>query len=413
MGEYFYTTKESEKAVLVGVALQSEGVDYNRMCEYLDELSFLAETAGAETIKIFTQNLDRPVHATFIGKGKLEEIKAYADENEIDMVIFDDELSPTQLRNIEAVLQGIKVLDRTNLILDIFANRARTAHAKTQVELAQYQYLLPRLSGLWTHLERQKGGIGLRGPGETEIETDRRIIRDKITRLKEELIHIDKQKATQRKNRGKLVRVALVGYTNVGKSTLMNLLSKSDVFAENKLFATLDTTVRKIAIKNVPFLLADTVGFIRKLPHHLVESFKSTLDEVREADIILHIVDISHPQFEDQMKVVEETLAELIKDPKPTIVVFNKIDAFQYIKKDEDDLTPVERQNYSLEDLKQMWMSKQGCETVYISAAQKENVEELKDKLYNIVKDIHSARFPYNDFLYADYSEETEEEKQE
>lgn len=413
MGEYFYTTKESEKAVLVGVALQSEGVDYNRMCEYLDELSFLAETAGAETIKIFTQNLDRPVHATFIGKGKLEEIKAYADENEIDMVIFDDELSPTQLRNIEAVLQGIKVLDRTNLILDIFANRARTAHAKTQVELAQYQYLLPRLSGLWTHLERQKGGIGLRGPGETEIETDRRIIRDKITRLKEELIHIDKQKATQRKNRGKLVRVALVGYTNVGKSTLMNLLSKSDVFAENKLFATLDTTVRKIAIKNVPFLLADTVGFIRKLPHHLVESFKSTLDEVREADIILHIVDISHPQFEDQMKVVEETLAELIKDPKPTIVVFNKIDAFQYIKKDEDDLTPVERQNYSLEDLKQMWMSKQGCETVYISAAQKENVEELKDKLYNIVKDIHSARFPYNDFLYADYSEETEEKEQE
>lgn len=409
MGEYFYTAKESEKAVLVGVALQSEGVDYNRMCEYLDELSFLAETAGAETIKIFTQNLDRPVHATFIGKGKLEEIKAYADENEIDMVIFDDELSPTQLRNIEAVLQGIKVLDRTNLILDIFANRARTAHAKTQVELAQYQYLLPRLSGLWTHLERQKGGIGLRGPGETEIETDRRIIRDKITRLKEELIHIDKQKATQRKNRGKLVRVALVGYTNVGKSTLMNLLSKSDVFAENKLFATLDTTVRKIAIKNVPFLLADTVGFIRKLPHHLVESFKSTLDEVREADIILHIVDISHPQFEDQMKVVEETLAELIKDPKPTIVVFNKIDAFQYIKKDEDDLTPVERQNYSLEDLKQMWMSKQGCETVYISAAQKENVEELKDKLYNIVKDIHSARFPYNDFLYADYSEETED----
>lgn len=413
MGEYFYTAKESEKAVLVGVALQSEGVDYNRMCEYLDELSFLAETAGAETIKIFTQNLDRPVHATFIGKGKLEEIKAYADENEIDMVIFDDELSPTQLRNIEAVLQGIKVLDRTNLILDIFANRARTAHAKTQVELAQYQYLLPRLSGLWTHLERQKGGIGLRGPGETEIETDRRIIRDKITRLKEELIHIDKQKATQRKNRGKLVRVALVGYTNVGKSTLMNLLSKSDVFAENKLFATLDTTVRKIAIKNVPFLLADTVGFIRKLPHHLVESFKSTLDEVREADIILHIVDISHPQFEDQMKVVEETLAELIKDPKPTIVVFNKIDAFQYIKKDEDDLTPVERQNYSLDDLKQMWMSKQGCETVYISAAQKENVEELKDKLYNIVKDIHSARFPYNDFLYADYSEETEEKEQE
>lgn len=411
MGEFFYTAKESEKAVLVGVALQSTKVDYNRMCEYLDELSFLAETAGAETVKIFTQNLDRPVHATFIGKGKLEEIKIYVDENEIDMVIFDDELSPTQLRNIEAILKGVKVLDRTNLILDIFANRARTAHAKTQVELAQYQYLLPRLSGLWTHLERQKGGIGLRGPGETEIETDRRIIRDKIIKLKEELTHIDKQKATQRKNRGKLVRVALVGYTNVGKSTLMNLLSKSEVFAENKLFATLDTTVRKIAIKNVPFLLADTVGFIRKLPHHLVESFKSTLDEVREADIILHIVDISHPQFEDQMKVVDETLAELIKDPKPTIIVFNKIDAFQYTKKEQDDLTPVERQNYSLDDLKQMWMSKQGCETVYVSAAQKENIEELKDKLYDMVKDIHSARFPYNDFLYTDYPEDMGEEE--
>lgn len=406
MGEYFYTAQEKEKAVLVGVALQSEGITYDRMSEYLDELSFLAETAGAETVKIFTQNLDKPVHATFIGKGKLEEIKAYTEENEVDMVIFDDELSPTQLRNIESMFKDIKILDRTNLILDIFANRARTAHAKTQVELAQYQYLLPRLTGLWTHLERQKGGIGLRGPGETEIETDRRIIRDKITRLKEELAKIDKQKVIQRKNRGKLVRVALVGYTNVGKSTLMNLLSKSDVFAENKLFATLDTTVRKITIKNVPFLLADTVGFIRKLPHHLVESFKSTLDEVREADIIMHVVDISHPQFEDQMKVVNETLAELIKDPKPTIVVFNKIDAFQYVKKDEDDLTPVERQNYSLDDLKQMWMSKQGSETVYISAANKENIEELKDKLYNIVVDIHSARFPYNDFLYTDYNTE-------
>lgn len=410
MDKYFYTEKESEKAVLVGATFQSEGINYNRMCEYLDELSFLAETAGAETVKIFTQNLDRPVHATFIGKGKLEEIKAYTEENNVDMIIFDDELSPTQLRNIEALFKEVKVLDRTNLILDIFAKRARTAHAKTQVELAQYQYLLPRLTGLWTHLERQKGGIGLRGPGETEIETDRRIIRDKITRLKEELIQIDKQKVIQRKNRGKLVRVALVGYTNVGKSTLMNLLSKSDVFAENKLFATLDTTVRKIAIKNVPFLLADTVGFIRKLPHHLIESFKSTLDEVREADIIMHVVDISHPQFEDQMKVVNETLAELIKDPKPTIVVFNKIDAFQYIKKEEDDLTPVEKQNYSLDDLKQMWMSKQGCETVYISAAQKENIEDLKDKLYEMVKDIHSARFPYNDFLYTEYSENMEEE---
>lgn len=322
------------------------------------------------------------------------------------MVIFDDELSPTQLRNIENELKGVKVLDRTNLILDIFASRARTAHAKTQVELAQYQYLLPRLTGMWTHLERQKGGIGLRGPGETEIETDRRVIRDKITRLKEQLEKIDKQKVTQRKNRGKLVRAALVGYTNVGKSTLMNLLSKSEVFAENKLFATLDTTVRKIAIRNVPFLLADTVGFIRKLPTHLIESFKSTLDEVREADVILHVVDISHPQFEDQMKVVNETLAELIKEPKPTIIVFNKIDAFTYVKKEEDDLTPVQRCNYSLDDLKQMWMSKQNTETVYISAAQKENIEELKEKLYTIVKEIHSARFPYNDFFYEEYKEE-------
>lgn len=405
----YYTGKEAEKAILVGVTLQSQGVGYNQMSEYLAELSFLAETAGAETVKIFTQNLDKPVHATFIGKGKLEEIKAYTEEHEVDMVIFDDELSPTQLRNIESVFSGIKVLDRTNLILDIFASRARTAHAKTQVELAQYQYLLPRLTGMWTHLERQKGGIGLRGPGETEIETDRRIIRDKITRLKEELVKIDKQKVIQRKNRGKLVRVALVGYTNVGKSTLMNLLSKSDVFAENKLFATLDTTVRKIAIKNVPFLLADTVGFIRKLPHHLVESFKSTLDEVREADVILHVVDISHPQFEEQMKIVDETLAGLIQTPKPTIIVFNKIDAFQYVKKEEDDLTPVLKENYSLDDLKQMWMSKQGIETVYISAVRKENIEELKTKLYTIVKEIHSARFPYNDFLYTEQESEGSE----
>ena len=405
----YITSKEAEKAVLVGVALQSRGVTNEQMREYLDELSFLAETAGAETVKIFTQNLEKPVHATFIGRGKLEEIHAYTEEHEVDMIIFDDELTPTQLRNIEDIFKGIKVLDRTNLILDIFASRARTAHAKTQVELAQYQYLLPRLTGMWTHLERQKGGIGLRGPGETEIETDRRIIRDKITRLKEELARIDRQKSIQRKNRGKLVRVALVGYTNVGKSTLMNLLSKSDVFAENKLFATLDTTVRKIAIKNVPLLLADTVGFIRKLPHHLIESFKSTLDEVREADVILHIVDISHPQFEEQMQVVNETLAELCKETKPTIVVFNKIDAFRYVQKDEDDLTPVLRENYSLDDLKQMWMSKQGGETVYISAAKKENIEELKEKLYAIVKEIHSARFPYNDFLYQDYDGEIEE----
>ncbi|MDR0982850.1 MAG: GTPase HflX [Culturomica sp.] len=402
--EFYYTHKEAEKAVLVGVALQEAGVSYEKMNEYLDELAFLAETAGANKVKIFTQNLDKPVTATFIGKGKLYEIKEYIENNEIDLVIFDDELSPTQLRNIEQELKGVKVLDRTNLILDIFANRARTAHAKTQVELAQYQYLLPRLTGMWTHLERQKGGIGLRGPGETEIETDRRVIRDKITRLKEQLEKIDKQMSTQRKNRGKLVRVALVGYTNVGKSTLMNLLSKSEVFAENKLFATLDTTVRKIAIKNVPFLLADTVGFIRKLPHHLVESFKSTLDEVREADVIMHVVDISHPQFEEQIKVVNETLTELIKEPKPTIMVFNKIDAFTFTPKDDDDLTPLERINYSLDDLKKMWMSKQDVETVYISAAKKENIEELKEKLYNIVKEIHSARFPYNDFLYEDYS---------
>lgn len=411
MSDYFYTKKEAEKAILVGVALQSENISYNTMCEYLDELAFLAETAGAETVKIFTQNLDKPVTATFVGKGKLEEIRNYVEENDIDLVIFDDELSPTQIRNIDRELPGRKVLDRTTLILDIFAKRARTAEAKAQVELAQYQYMLPRLTGMWTHLERQKGGIGLRGPGESEIETDRRIIRDKITRLKEQLAKIDKQMTTQRKNRGKLVRVALVGYTNVGKSTLMNLLSKSEVFAENKLFATLDTTVRKIAIKNVPLLLADTVGFIRKLPHHLVESFKSTLDEVREADVILHVVDISHPQFEDQVRVVNETLSELLdKTNKPTITVFNKIDAFTYTKKDEDDLTPIERKNYSLEDLKQMWMSKQEGETVYISARSKENIEELKDKLYDIVKDIHSARFPFNDFLYQDFEAEGETE---
>jgi len=405
MVKYFYTKKEPEKAVLVGVTLQSENINYTTMCEYLDELAFLAETAGAQTVKVFTQNLDKPVTATFIGRGKLEEIKIYVEENEIDLVIFDDELSPTQLRNLENELKGRKVLDRTNLILDIFAKRARTAEARAQVELAQYQYLLPRLTGMWTHLERQKGGIGLRGPGETEIETDRRVIRDKITRLKEQLLRIDKQMSTQRKNRGKLVRVVLVGYTNVGKSTLMNLLSKSDVFAENKLFATLDTTVRKITIKNVPLLLADTVGFIRKLPTHLVESFKSTLDEVREADVILHIVDIAHPQFEDQIKVVNQTLAELMTVSKPMIMVFNKIDAFNYVQKDEDDLTPLERKNYSLADLKQMWMSKQNVQTVYISARNKENIEELKDKLYEIVREIHSARFPFNDFLYEDYDD--------
>ncbi|MDR2414279.1 MAG: GTPase HflX [Odoribacteraceae bacterium] len=398
--KYHYTGKEIEQAVLVGVSLQAENITPEMAREHLDELAFLVETAGAETVKVFTQALDRPITATFVGKGKLAEIQAYVEENDVPMVIFDDELTPTQLRNIENALKGRKILDRTNLILDIFAKRARTAEAKTQVELAQYQYLLPRLSGMWTHLERQKGGIGLRGPGETEIETDRRIIRDKITRLKERLQRIDRQMTTQRANRGKLVRVALVGYTNAGKSTLMNLLSKSDLLAENKLFATLDTTVRKIAIRDVPVLLADTVGFIRKLPHHLVESFKSTLDEVREADLILHVVDISHPSFEEQLQVVNETLADLLEAPKPTLVVFNKIDAFTYIKKEEDDLTPVERENYSLDDLKQSWMSKQETDCVYISAARKENIDELKEKIYRVAREIHSARFPFNDFLY-------------
>ena len=404
----YYTDQEAEKAILVGVALQSEGITYEQMTEYLDELSFLAETAGAETVKIFTQNLDKPVHATFIGKGKLEEIKAYTEENPVDMVIFDDELSPTQLRNIESVFPGIKVLDRTNLILDIFASRARTAHAKTQVELAQYQYLLPRLTGMWTHLERQKGGIGLRGPGETEIETDRRIIRDKISRLKNELTKIDKQKVIQRKNRGKLVRVALVGYTNVGKSTLMNLLSKSDVFAENKLFATLDTTVRKIAIKNVPFLLADTVGFIRKLPHHLVESFKSTLDEVREADLLLHIVDISHPDFEEQIEVVNKTLADIGASGKPIILVFNKIDAYTYVEKAADDLTPRTKENLTLEELMKTWMAKMEDNCLFISAREKINLEELKSVVYARVKELHVQKYPYNDFLYQTYEEEEE-----
>ena len=400
MKEFILTQEETERTVLVGLITNTQ--NEAKANEYLDELAFLAETAGALPVKKFLQRLDTPNSRTFVGSGKLSEIKAYIEENEIGMVIFDDDLSSKQVQNIERELQ-VKILDRTSLILDIFAKRAQTANAKRQVELAQYQYLLPRLTGMWTHLERQKGGIGLRGPGESEIETDRRIIRDKITRLKEQLAKIDKQMVTQRKNRGKLVRVALVGYTNVGKSTLMNLLSKSEVFAENKLFATLDTTVRKIAIKNVPLLLADTVGFIRKLPHHLVESFKSTLDEVREADVILHVVDISHPQFEDQIRVVNETLGELMNHSKPTITVFNKIDAFTYTKKDEDDLTPMERKNYSLEDLKQMWMSKQEGETVYISAKSKENIEELKEKLYDIVKDIHSARFPFNDFLYQDF----------
>ena len=408
----YYTDQEAEKAILVGVALQSEGITYEQMTEYLDELSFLAETAGAETVKIFTQNLDKPVHATFIGKGKLEEIKAYTEENPVDMVIFDDELSPTQLRNIEICLSGNQSAGPDEPDSGHFCQPGTYGTCQNPGGTGSIPVFTSASDRNVDTSGATKGGIGLRGPGETEIETDRRIIRDKISRLKNELTKIDKQKVIQRKNRGKLVRVALVGYTNVGKSTLMNLLSKSDVFAENKLFATLDTTVRKIAIKNVPFLLADTVGFIRKLPHHLVESFKSTLDEVREADVILHVVDISHPQFEDQMKVVNATLAELIKKPKPTIIIFNKIDAFHYVQKEEDDLTPVTRENYSLNDLKQMWMSRQGSETVYISAVKKENIEELKEKLYGIVKEIHSARFPYNDFLYQDYTEnnpETEE----
>jgi GTPase len=391
------TAPQTEKAVIVGLIYKDQ--DERQAMEYLDELEFLADTAGAEVLKKFTQKLDVPNTTTFVGSGKLEEIGNYIKVMEADTVIFDDELTPTQLRNIERRLE-CKVLDRTNLILDIFAHRAKTAHAKTQVELAQYQYLLPRLTRMWTHLERQRGGIGLRGPGESQIETDRRIILDKIARLKEQLKKIDKQKATQRKNRGKLVRVALVGYTNVGKSTLMNLLSKSDVFAENKLFATLDTTVRKVVIVNLPFLLADTVGFIRKLPHDLVESFKSTLDEVREADILVHVVDISHAGFEEQIDTVNNTLKEIDSGDKPNIYVFNKIDAFSYVKKDDDDLTPRTRENFSLEEWENSWMAKNNVPAVFISAKQKDNIDELKKMLYDEVKVIHSQRFPFNDYLY-------------
>ena len=397
MGNYYLTEPEQEKAVLVGVINRHQ--TEKMVLEYLDELEFLADTAGALVVRQYTQSLDINNPATFVGKGKLEEIRQFVEGEEIDLVIFDDELTPTQLRNLEKIFKR-RILDRTNLILDIFAKRARTAHAKVQVELAQYQYMLPRLTRMWTHLERQRGGIGLRGPGETEIETDRRIIRDKIARLKDQLGRIDKQMATQRKNRGKMVRVALVGYTNVGKSTLMNLMSKSDVFAENKLFATLDTTVRKVVIGNLPFLLGDTVGFIRKLPHHLVESFKSTLDEVREADILLHVVDISHPGFEEQIEVVQETLTELKCDNKPTILVFNKVDAFSYVKKDEDDLTPKERENFSLDELKATWMNHNNDPCVFLSAKNKTNVETLKEMLYEQVKQKHVKRYPYNDFLY-------------
>lgn len=394
------TDKPVEKAVLIGI--NYPGQDPRETEDYIDELSFLTETAGAEPFKRFIQKLEMPDPRTFLGSGKIIEVAQYVEENEIDIAIFDDELSPSQMRNIENTL-GCRILDRTNLILDIFAKRAHTSHARTQVELAQYQYLLPRLTGMWTHLERQRGGIGLRGPGETEIETDRRIIRDKISLLKSQLKKIDIQMATQRKHRGKMVRVALVGYTNVGKSTIMNLLSKSDVFAENKLFATLDTTVRKVVINNLPFLLSDTVGFIRKLPHDLVESFKSTLDEVRESDLLLHVVDISHPGFEEQIKVVDETLSDLGSAGKPSVIIFNKIDAFSYVVKDEDDLTPVHKENFSLADLKKTWMAAhKHYPTVFISAKTRENVEELRKILYEEVKKIHITRYPYNDFLFED-----------
>ena len=400
------TTTEiyEERAVLVGLITASQNEQKSK--EYLDELAFLTETSGATPVKRYTQRLDYPNPRTFVGEGKLAEIKQFLTENpEVGMVIFDDELSPKQLRNIEKELE-VKILDRTILILDIFAKRAQTAHAKIQVELAQCQYMLPRLTRLWTHLERQRGGIGMRGPGETQIETDRRIILTKIALLKEELKSIDKQKAIQRKNRGKMVRVALVGYTNVGKSTLMNLMSKSEVFAENKLFATLDTTVRKVIIDNLPFLLTDTVGFIRKLPTHLIESFKSTLDEVREADLLVHIVDISHPNFEDQYDVVNTTLAEINKDSKPTILVFNKIDAFTYTPKDDDDLSPKLRENYSLEELQKSWMAKLNGDCIFISARDKDNTDALKTLLYEKVKQLHITRFPYNDFLFQKFDEE-------
>ena len=398
MGKPYITKKQTEKAVLIGV-INSEQTEKQAQ-EYLDELAFLTKTAGAEPVKQFMQKIDKPNPRTFVGTGKLEEIIHFVKENDIDLIIFDDELSPTQLRNIERAVK-VRILDRTNLILDIFAKRARTAHSKVQVELAQYQYLLPRLTRMWTHLERQRGGIGMRGPGETEIETDRRIIRDKIARLKEQLKKIDKQKATQRKNRGKMIRVALVGYTNVGKSTIMNMLSKSEVFAENKLFATLDTTVRKVVIDNLPFLLSDTVGFIRKLPHDLVESFKSTLDEVREADLLLHVVDISHPNFEEHIQIVKQTLQEIGAQNKPGFLIFNKIDAYNYVKIDDDDLvTERTTANYSLEELKNHWIAKENNPSIFISAKEKINIDNLKKTIYDKVRELHIQRYPYNDFLY-------------
>ncbi len=388
---------ENEKCVVVAIVTDSR--EEKRVDEYLEELEFLALTAGAVSQKRFIQKLSHANRRTYVGEGKLEEIALYAKNNEIDLVIFDDELSPSQMRNIEKELK-VKVLDRTNLILDIFASRATTAYAKTQVELAQYQYLLPRLTGMWTHLERQRGGIGMRGPGEREIETDRRIIRDRITKLKDDLKKIDRQMASQRSNRKGMVRVALVGYTNVGKSTLMNLIAKSEVLAENKLFATLDTTVRKVVIDNIPFLMSDTVGFIRKLPHQLVESFKSTLDEVREADLLLHVVDVSHPDFEQQYDVVNKTLADIGAADKPVFLVFNKIDDFSYIKKDEDDLTPITRENLSLEDIEKSWMAKLTTPTIFISAKEKVNIDKFRKDLYSMIYELHSGRYPFNNFLY-------------
>ena len=420
MKEFVISTTKKETAILVGLITSTQ--NERKTNEYLDELEFLAQTAGAEVVKRFTQRIDHPHPVTYVGTGKLAEIAEYVEmlkdtDDEIGMVIFDDELSAKQIRNIEKEIK-IKILDRTSLILDIFAMRAQTAHAKVQVELAQYKYMLPRLQRLWTHLERQGGGsgsgsgkggsVGLRGPGETQLEMDRRIILGRMSLLKEQLSQIDRQKSIQRKNRGRLIRVALVGYTNVGKSTLMNLLAKSEVFAENKLFATLDTTVRKVIIENLPFLLSDTVGFIRKLPTDLVESFKSTLDEVREADLLLHVVDVSHPDFEEQIAVVEKTLADLNCGDKPIMVIFNKIDAFTYVQKEEDDLTPKTRENITLDELKETWMNKLAENCLFISAREKQNIDNLKDIIYKRVCELHVQKYPYNDFLYQTY-EETEE----
>lgn len=421
MKEFIQSEAKTETAVLV--ALITKQQDEHKTAEYLDELAFLAETAGAVAVKRFTQRLDGPSSVTYVGKGKLEEIRRYIveeeeAEREVGMVIFDDELSAKQLRNIEKELK-VKILDRTSLILDIFAMRAQTANAKTQVELAQYRYMLPRLQRLWTHLERQgggsgggggKGSVGLRGPGETQLEMDRRIILNRMSLLKQRLVEIDKQKTTQRKNRGRLIRVALVGYTNVGKSTLINLLAKSEVFAENKLFATLDTTVRKVIIENLPFLLADTVGFIRKLPTDLVDSFKSTLDEVREADLLIHVVDVSHPDFEDQIKVVDKTLLDLGCSDKPQLLVFNKVDAYRWVEKDEDDLTPATKENISLDQLMNTWMARMGHDCIFISARERSNIEALKELMYNRVRELHVQKYPYNDFLFQSYDEAGEEQ---